>query len=239
MRKRGILCAFILAGITSLVAAEGQIAQTANHKPDAELMASEPFEFDGTGQNMINLGNSAVLQLGPDDFTVQAWVNFADYCNVLFCDQSIVSKMAPGNFKPNVDGWYLLKQSDSRFWFCLGGGVTDGTEVNGCDVFVSTPTTVVSQTRASLEVWYSVAAVKTEKSISIYVNGVLEGTSALDGQGYDTNSAPVLIGINETGPAYPTAFFNGWVGEVRLYRRALSPAQVRAVFETSKAKYLQ
>ena len=80
--------------------------------------------------------------------------------------------------------------------------------------------------------WYSVAAVKTSSTISIYVNGVLESNSQY-GAFADRNAADLLIGANNP----EGAFLNGRVGQVELFRRALSDAQVRAIYARSKARY--
>jgi hypothetical protein len=125
----------------------------------------------------------------------------------------------------NNNGWRLLKQSDGHFWFCLGGGPE-----NGCDGSAST--TVISQTLAVTGVWYSVTAVKTSRRISIYVNGVLEGTSLLGGY-FDSSDVPLLVGAN----GFEGAYLLGQVGQVQLFKSALSAQLVRATFELSKTKY--
>lgn len=199
-------------------------------KPDVELTASNgAFEFNGLDQS-VNLGRSRILDLAAGDFTVHAWVNFASLTNggsLCFgpgCDMSIVDKMA-SFFDANDDGWRLLKQSDDHYWFCLGGGSSG----NGCQPAIST--TVISETVVVPGVWYSVATVKTSSTISIYVNGVLEASNE-HGAFTDTNRSDLRIGSIDGD-----AFVNGRVGQVELFRRALSSAQVRAIFEQSKAKY--
>ena len=198
-------------------------------QPDVELIAnSGPFEFDGSGPGM-DLGRSSILDVSGGDFTIHAWVRFASLINeteVCFspagCDMSIVDKMRYFN----GDGWRLLKQSDNRFWFCLGGGNAG----NGCTP--DAPTTVMSSTIPAVGVWYSVAAVKTSGQLSIYVNGVLEGSTFFD-TCLDSNVAALLVGANYDEGAY----LDGQVGEVQLFNSALSAPLVRATFERSKARY--
>jgi hypothetical protein len=219
-----LLCALVLPA-SPLFAEDAAV-----FKADVELNANRgAFEFDGLGPG-IDLGRSNILNLSGGDFTIHAWVKLATDCNDSGagsgppCDMSIVDKMASADSVNNY-GWRLLKQSDGHFWFCLGGGPG-----NGCDG--STNTTVIGRTVAVTGVWYSVVAVKTSRRISIYVNGVLEATTLL-GAYYDSSDVPVLVGANTPEGAY----LIGQVGQVQLFKSALSGQLVRAAFELSKERY--
>lgn len=202
----------------------GQRGQSAL-RPDVELVANEgAFEFDGASSG-LDLGRSSIVNLSHGDFTIHVWVKFASLsndsgpCYGPGCDMSIVDKMIASN----GNGWRLLKQSDNRVWFCLGGSY-------GCDP--SSPTTVISQTLAVTDLWYSVAAVKTSGQISIYVNGILEGTTPL-GDFYDDDFASLRVGENWDDGAY----LNGEVAQFQLFNSAMRAPLVRAMFEMSKVLY--
>jgi hypothetical protein len=198
-------------------------------KPDVELVANNgSFEFDELDPGM-DLGRSGIFDVSGGDFTIHAWVRFAslvnDYpCWGPQCDMAIAEKIS-GEY--NSSGWRLLKQSDGHFWFCLGGG-----PANGCEQQAST--TVISQTEPVADVWYSVVGVKTANQISIYVNGVLEG-SKNPGEYFDASDAPFLVGSNRS----EHSFLVGEVGQVQLYRSALSAPHVRALYESSKSRFEQ
>jgi hypothetical protein len=199
-------------------------------RPSVELNANNgAFEFDGFGPG-INLGNSGILNVSGGNYTIRAWVKLAAYCNDSGtdsgppCDMSIVDKMGSVASVNNY-GWRLIKQSDGHFWFCLGGGPD-----NGCDENANT--TVVGQTVAVTGIWYNVVGVKTSHRISIYVNGVLDGSSLMGGY-FDSSDVPVLVG----GNTVEGAFLVGEIGQVQLFRTALSGPLVRAMFELSKSKY--
>lgn len=216
----------MLYALASAVSAE----DTGILRGDVELDANKgAFDFDGFGPG-INLGNSRILNFSGGNFTVQAWVKLNSYCNDSGagsgppCDMSIVDKMASVDSVNNY-GWRLLKQSDGHFWFCLGGGPD-----NGCDESVAT--TVVGQTVAMTGVWYNVVAVKTSHRISLYVNGALDGTSLL-GAYYDASDVPVLVG----GNTFEGAYLVGQIGQVQLFRSALSGPQVLALYGWSKARF--
>ncbi len=196
-------------------------------QPDVSLAADGgAFEFDGSGPGM-DLGRSSVLDVSGVDFTIHAWVKFDSLindgpCYGTQCDMAIAEEIQ-GEY--NSYGWRLLKWSDGHFWFCLGGGAE-----NGCDPYVST--TAISQTVAMTDVWYSIAGVKKADQISIYVNGVLEGTK-VPGEYFDVSDAPFLVGSNRL----EHSFLVGQVAQVQLFRSALSWPHVRAMFEQSKKGY--
>jgi len=173
----------------------------------------QAFDFGGDDDFAVVGGTPASLDVAGGNFSVTAWVSF----DSLGGDMSIVDKM--GGAAGNRDGWRLLKQGDNRFWFCLGGGVT-----NGCTP--SAGTTVISDTSATIGAFTHVAAVKTASEVAIYVNGLLESTSMFSGF-TDTNVAPVRIGgtLGSNSPA----FLDGSVDEAAIWDRALSADEVAAL----------
>ena len=240
MLKRLVASVFVVAGTVSL-GPVGWRAQASSGPldglgPDVRLAVSERLDFVESDAT-LNLGRSNVFSLSAGDFTVHTWVRFADMVQPeewgtvpCFgdpgCDMSILDKMASPNDVVNSNGWRLLKQSDNRFWFCLG---VDGD--NGCGGDAS-PTTVISQTVAQPDRWYSVAVTKTSTHLSIYVDGILERQTEL-GEYFDDNAADLLVGANDP----QGALLYGWVGDVALFKRALNSGHVRALFETSKQEY--
>ncbi len=184
----------------------------------ASGMVGQAFLLDPAsplGPSFVDVGNAPNLHVSAGDFTVDAWVKF----NALAGDMSIVDKIT-GNV--NVDGWRLIKQSDNRFWFCLGG--LNGNHC-GDPAF-----TVFSATTATTGVWYHVTVVKTSINFSIYVNAALQDTRPLP-TFLDSNSTDLLIGAN----AIQGAYLNGLIDEVELFNRALLPAEISAIFNAGSA----
>src|SRR3989442_13523206 len=132
---------------------------------------------------------------------------------------SILDKMSGTG--SNQDGWRLLRQSDNKFWFCFGGGSLG----NGCGG--GPPTIVTSMTTVSTGVWYIIVAVKALSTISIYMDGNLEGTAAL-GPLIDSNSTNLIIGATHTQGLI--AFLNGLVDEPEVYNRALTASEIQTIF---------
>lgn len=194
----------------------------------------QAFHLDGI-DDFVDAGNAPNLQVSGGDFTINAWVFFtalshppghntsAGYQG----DMSILDKMTTNPLDGgNIDGWRLLKWSDNRFMFCFGWG-GDGCNVNESRLF--------SITHAVTGVWYHVAVVKNSNSFSLYVNGQLEDSRSPVPNFLDTNAANLRIGSN----AYEGAHLNGLIDEAEIYNRALSAAEIAAIFtagNTGKCK---
>src|SRR2546427_8380874 len=189
----------------------GRLVNGASFAPG---LVGQAFSFNGTNQ-YVDLGNSSSLQVSHGNFTVDAWVAF----NTIGGDMSILDKMAETG--SNQDGWRLLRQSDNKFWFCFGGGSLG----NGCRG--GPPTIVTSMTTVSTGVWYNIVAVKALSTISIYMDGNLEGTAAL-GPFIDSNSTNLIIGATHTQGLI--AFLNGLVDEPEVYNRALTASEIQTIF---------
>jgi hypothetical protein len=88
---------------------------------------------------------------------------------------------------------------------------------------VGSSTVAVSPVRVPVGVWCHLAGVYDGSSVSIYVNGALAATHASAVKPID-GSSPLEIGISHGGHS-----FNGSLDDVRIYARALSAAEVKAL----------
>lgn len=86
----------------------------------------------------------------------------------------------------------------------------------------------------SLNQWYMLHQVITEKSIKIYVNGMLVSEQTVSGVSLN-NDRLVMIGGNseKKGLAFP-----GDIGEAGLFKRALSQGEITEMFEAGKFTHL-
>jgi WD40 repeat protein len=181
-------------------------------------VAGHAFDFNGI-DGRVEVGKAPSLHLSSGDFSVSAWVDFRSLkrppenpVQALPGDMHIVSKV----LLAGEDGWCLLKQDDNHFWFGFGGGKVNGFRPDA-------PTTIRSTTSVVPGVWYHVVAVKTAEHFSLYVNGLEEVSKPLPAF-KDTNTANLHIG------AWAGAHSNmcGLIDEVKIYSRALSPAEIKA-----------
>jgi hypothetical protein len=65
--------------------------------------------------------------------------------------------------------------------------------------------------------------------IKIYINGELKGTNSF------TGSAPTYTSCEIIGASsYVGSFIDGLIDEVRIYNRALSDAEIKALYDATK-----
>jgi len=109
-----------------------------------------------------------------------------------------------------------------RSFFTAGGGgpgnrPTSGGTFNGaCCTFVSSTSALPANT------WTHVAATYDGTRIRFYVGGVLVASQAVTGS-YQVNTSPLWIG----GNAVYGEHFKGKLDDIRVYSRALTPAEVQ------------
>jgi outer membrane protein assembly factor BamB len=76
--------------------------------------------------------------------------------------------------------------------------------------------------------WHHVSAVRSGSQLKLFIDGKLVSTASVSGADYDLDSdAPLRIGFGAND------YFNGRLRDVRLYRRALSAAEIAGLAEQS------
>ncbi|SEH55887.1 MULTISPECIES: LamG domain-containing protein [unclassified Leifsonia] len=140
-------------------------------------------------------------------YAVAAWVNLNTTSGG---NQTIVSQ-----FGSNISPFYL-QLTGGKFAFV----------VRSSDSTSSTATSVTATSAATAGTWYHLVGMWDSSSgtISLYVNGTLQGTAA-----YSTPWTGVLgttvIGAGEWALS-PVDFVNGSIDDVHLYNRTLTSAQI-------------
>jgi fibronectin type 3 domain-containing protein len=164
------------------------------------------LSFNGTS-SYVDLGSPAGLS-GTGSMTLESWV-FATASP--FDDGQIVARST------DAVGWQLKTTPDT-------GRRTFGVAVSG-------PTGARAQrygaTVLSLNTWYHVAAVynAAAQTLDIYVNGTLDNASLVG----SVPSSQTLPSVNANIGRRSGGFnFVGSIDEVRIYSRALAPAEIQA-----------
>jgi hypothetical protein len=119
----------------------------------------------------------------------------------------IVDKITAGG----ADG-YLLDVLGSKLRL-----IVDGQGLSGASTLQSGVT-------------YHVAGTYDGSTMTVYVNGVADGTRLFSGT-IPTNSLPVRIGADSTG----ANTFTGWIDEVEIFNRALSAGEIQAIHNAGPA----
>jgi beta-fructofuranosidase len=112
------------------------------------------------------------------------------------------------------------------FWFQASGGNL------GLQIFTNSgPNPALSSVPISYGIWYFVAGTwsRNAGAVSLYLNGELKKTAAFTY--FDTFPSDVDIGRYNYQDNYN---FYGLIDDVRIYNRALSAAEIQAIYNATK-----
>lgn len=169
------------------------------------------LEFDGASA-YVDISTN-VLDLSGS-FTVAAWVNL----NRPAGDYAALSQDGTA-----VSGFYLgTRAGSSRFVFKLPDADADG----------ASETRVESKTVPVAARWYHLVGVRDaiRRQVRLYLNGRLEGKATLN-RAWWANGHTCIGRAQRAGK--PASFWPGAIDDVRLYSRALSTAELKALLRTA------
>jgi len=160
-----------------------------------------------TGLNLITGRGDYIdmenkLNLNPSQFTVSAWIKR----DLLSTNTSILSKR-DNPFTKGYDFRINVLGQVEMTW--KNGGTR----------------TIVSTTTIPANKWHQVAVIYSSGTAKLYIDGVLDKTTALSAPVADTES----FYIGAAGKNNPTDFFRGNIDEVRVWNVALSVDQLRYI----------
>lgn len=168
------------------------------------------LSFDGVN-DYVDAGSGA--SLSPNVFSITMWVNVNTIST-----QNFMARKAESPYK----GW--------AFYFDPGGRP-------GFDYFYGDGTSALSQSFISTPVissgtWYSISVVVNNgSSVQFYLNGYPSG------QGVPTQSfiyPPNALRLGSSQSGYYGGYANGKLDDVRIYNRALSAAEVLAIYNSTR-----
>ena len=105
------------------------------------------------------------------------------------------------------------------------------TDIDGKVKFSSTAGIVTSTSALPSGTWAHAAVTRTDNTISVYVNGVLENTGITTHTFSDY--AKVTIGANRPR----STFFKGDIAQVQIYKKALSSDEVQQNYRSIKKRF--
>jgi hypothetical protein len=143
------------------------------------------LKFDGGGDYLIG-ASTPNTNIDGGNFTLEAWVYLSDATQV----SPIIAKNFGG-----AGGYMFWVQSTLRL------RVYDSS---------ASATTVTSSASISNNTWTFVAVVRNSDTLTLYINGVADGTASYSST--STNSAAIEVGGYGSG----TASMNGYLDEVRI-----------------------
>lgn len=193
------------------------------------IVSNVVFEPNGyrNGAYFFNGSNSFVVV--PDDdsydktsFTICVWAKSA-VLN-LTADAGIIGKHREG-------------YNTSYYWLYQGAAINYGSNVlqstmvgsqSGQFRHIGCPAAPVVSNWALTTLTYDRSQMK------LYVNGALIGTQTFTG--YVGNAYNLLVGAGEwklSNAGVPQRFWNGWLDEVKIYRRVLTSNEIGALYATN------
>jgi hypothetical protein len=184
------------------------------------LAYTNPYlTYNGT-TSQVSIADNAALEPGSGDWTIEAWIRY----NVIAGKtRTYVSKTNGGG--GSADWGYGLRTNSatSTTYMEVGNGTTS----------LSSPSTSVTT-----GVWYQIVGVWTNvasNSIALYKNGALVGSSSHSFTSIRNTTNPLYLG-NYNGNEFAQQF-DGDMGIVRIYSKALSAAEVLNNYDANKALY--
>ena len=178
-------------------------------------MVGQAFSLDGTGDFVV-VPPSANLNI-TSDISIDAWVN-PDSAS-LSGFKAIVTKEGP-DVSGIITGTVLNLNN---------GRPEHAVETNAGLVVCTSPSTVPAG------VFSHLAGTYDGSSIKVYVDGTLVKTCPHSGL-MTTNSLPLSIGARVNSN---DRFFKGLIDEVEIFNRALTAAEVKAIYDAGSAGKLK
>jgi hypothetical protein len=144
-----------------------------------------------------------------------------------------------GGYSTNITCEAFFKTTSAATWKNIVCGPTgdliftiNGNLVNfGCQGNTPIPHANFSTTIVNTGNWFHAAATYDGSTVKIYVNGVLESTTARSGT---ITAGAKNIGSSSGGGS---EYFNGTIDNVKIYNRALSAAEVQQNFNALRGRY--
>jgi hypothetical protein len=175
--------------------------------------AGKFFSFDGTNDSMT-VADNATIEPTTGSFSLEAWV----YPTSSSTSQIIIAK-TDGGLAAQWGYGLRLVAGDLRF------DVGDGSDSSHISVALLT-----------LNTWHHVIAVydnRADGHYKIYLNSVVEASAPRPYSSIRNTTAPLSIGLF---PSF-NQWFEGRIGEVRYYGKALSEQEVTNNFNARKDRY--
>jgi hypothetical protein len=182
----------------------------------SNLSYSNPaFTFNGTN-SQVSIPDNTALEPGTGSWTIEVWFKNAGTTG------TVIGKYNNGGNSANIS--YALRLFGGN---AIRADFSNGTTAQVTDNYAFTANNWVQM----VYVWD-----KTNNNIYTYSNGLLKQTKAITITGGILNASTNLFLGSYNGGEY-AQYFNGQMGIVRLYKKALTATEVLANYNTNKATY--
>ena len=178
--------------------------------PTFDSGSGSSIVFDGV-DDYVTGSNSSNFAFGTGDFTVSYWM----YVNAF-----------SGTGTPTfVD----LRNNPTG----TGPGYSDYIDTNKFKLYINNTTVYTSTGSIATGTWYNISATRQSTTISVYFNGVLDGTSS-NSTNLTENGFRLARNINSSG----TSYLNGRMASVLIYKgKALSSSEILQNYNAQKSRF--
>ncbi|MBS4027639.1 MAG: choice-of-anchor D domain-containing protein, partial [Ignavibacteriales bacterium] len=166
--------------------------------------ANNAYSFNGVN-NYMRVENNSTLN-PTQQMSVSAWCMWDGSVTT---DGFILSK-----------GQSLSSESQYELTRSANGKFRPHIHIVGALRYYDGNTTVLP------DVWYNVTMTYNDTSLSVYVNGALDGSISVSGA-IDTYPYPMFIGSRANENTLP---FSGKIDDIRIYNRALSVSEIDSLY---------
>lgn len=177
------------------------------------------FSFNGTSHYIQNATTGSPINI-TNNLTIEAWINMAawqDYGSI------IVVGTGSG------EQWSLNSQNSQRSGAGTANGLSFGSNWPGTWYMVS-PTAAVS-----INNWYCIHLTYASNAVTWYINGSYNSSMGLGVNPLTAVSGSyVTLGANIPGGI---EYFNGKIGNVKVYNRVLSSGEITQNFLAHRLTY--
>jgi len=176
--------------------------------------------FDGSN-DYVNIGNKSQLFFLDRAFTLSCWARINGGTNTYRC---FISHDRSTSVNTNI--YEIGISSANKFYYYPG----DQANVYG-NTFAPTQ-----------NIWYYYAATATPNGASnidvlLYVNGNLTDTISNRKGPVDPGSGNLYLGVDAPSGANQVSFLNGQIGNVAMYSRTLTAAEILQNYNATKGRY--
>lgn len=171
----------------------------------------QALQFDGVNDVLVR-GDVPTLEFGTGQFTIEGWIKVESPDT----PQAILSHLA------NPPVGYLLTLSLPYFPQCDLGYI--------CFIAAGTGGSAKAKVNIVPNEWTHFAAVRSGAQVNFFINGNLKNGSSNVPSIFDPSSL-FLVGAYQIPPNPLTIFFKGAMDELSIYKRALSAAEIKAIYD--------
>jgi hypothetical protein len=167
------------------------------------------LDLDGNGDYVKTANTTTGLNFAPGSFSVSGWIKprqvTGGYRTILEYDRD-------GNDKNRFGLWL---SSEGKFHFRVGRDTKNSNQI------------------LTSNQWYLLTATydSISKTMSLYIDGQFDSSGTHSNGFTSANVAKLTIGVRGTEDA---EYFDGLVDDIRIYKRALSASEVRALADMGK-----